>query len=178
LLGFFSVKDDDKDKFLVEVQRRSGDVFHFAEIYNSIKTQLQKSGLINGDEVTDYPHSPSQSSDEYMWDLSDPKQAQADMKNLLEMCASKYVDVKAEGLRALCHLSTDANVHVLMLELVTVDVCCSSLSSVVEDVHRCALTILANLVGSPEVSTELVDALLSFLDKNIFTRVETLAHSS
>ena len=75
------------------------------------------------------------------------KQVQCDvLKYLLAMCKSDCVDVKANAITALAEMSSKREMKEAMLQSGAVDIFLQSLSCSYQDVHRCALTGLANLI--------------------------------
>jgi len=137
----------------VEFQRRQGDVIVFNNIYRSTKRALEAvSGLVERSEgsvkkayiqpvVTDplppLVESPSES-------LSSTRDT---LKSLLQMAGSKFSDVKSQALSALCDMTHNcSSVHTtMMLDEGAVRTCTDELKNVVEDIHRVAVTAIANL---------------------------------
>jgi len=69
------------------------------------------------------------------------------LKCLLQMCKSECVDVKANAITALAEMSSKPEYKQAMLECGVVEQFIQCLGCTYSDVHRCALTGLANLVS-------------------------------
>jgi len=67
---------------------------------------------------------------------------------LVQMASSDCADVKIIGLQALCQLTTDRRSHSAVLEECGIERLLLWMQSKNEDVHRCALTALANVTAT------------------------------
>ena len=147
----FSV-DDERGSYAVEFQRRFGDGMVFHNLYAETKRQFDCEQR-RAEGSTASPPSPVSASPLRCPPLDMPemrccRQVKCDvMKVLIDMCASDCVDVKANAITALAEMSMREEMKEPMLESGVADIFIESLCCTHMDVHRCALTGLANLIG-------------------------------
>ena len=154
-IRLFSIGDE-RGQFAVEFQRRFGDGMVFHNLYAETRKQFDvEQRRKEGVAVSSGPSSPTGSS---MSPLRCPpldvpemrccRQVKLDvMKILIGMCSSECVDVKANAITALAEMSSRDEMKESMLESGVADIFIESLCCSYQDVHRCALTGLANLIG-------------------------------
>jgi hypothetical protein len=131
-------------RYAVEFQRRSGDALHFSEIYRAAKRSLAEQHLIEKVKAStiraDTPSAPPLDS------VVTVDQMKQTVKSLLLMIQSKCVDLKAQGIVTLADLTAaDPKVQKMMIETGVLDALVEELSCQSTDVHRCAITGIANL---------------------------------
>ena len=148
----FSTPCSERGPYAVEFQRRFGDgmVFHnlYAEVKKAWEVQFQLA----------HAASPSHGRANLSPLTCPPLDDQPDMhccrqeqqtvlQCLLQMCKSDCVDVKCNAITALAEMSSKPEMKAAMLECGVVELFIQSLGCTYSDVHRCALTGLANLVS-------------------------------
>ena len=149
-IRLFSV-DDPRGPYAVEFQRRYGDGMVFHNLYAETKKQFDNEQ--RKAEGSTSPPSPVSLSPLRCPPLDMPemrccRQVKCDvMKVLIDMCGSDCVDVKANAITALAEMSMREEMKEPMLESGVADIFIESLCCTHMDVHRCALTGLANLIG-------------------------------
>lgn len=144
-VSIFSLQEP--GKYAVEFQRRSGDVIHFSEAYHKAVARLAELDHVHGgmpvsawpsfSELPDFPDEDAPTMQDYEETVS----------NLLSMAISACVDIKTQGLQALYQMTESAGlaraaVASSQQAWKTLE---ESLGSEDEDVHRCAVSALANL---------------------------------
>jgi hypothetical protein len=173
------VSAKDNNRVLVEFQRRTGDAFGFAALYRQCrkslasfivaddatsspfdsmyesfdsKMQQQQSGEeFDGDDLDDGLSMPSLSAS--LPDSTDCVELDVESLNaLLGMAASRFIDVKREGLRALAHAVSLVENRKMLLSnsdsvnpILSKSLVCSDAES-----NRCAATIVAALAALRE----------------------------
>ena len=168
----FSVRDQGAD-FAVEFQRRFGDGMVFHNLYNEIRKTFIELHQLDA-PVAPTPRAAASTASSSWSSSTDQatqsgegeivlsplrcppldipemrccKQVQCDVLSyLLQMCRSDCVDVKANAITALAEMSSKCEMKEAMLQSGCVDIFLQSLSCSYQDVHRCALTGLANLI--------------------------------
>jgi len=135
--------DSDGKRYALELQRRSGDCLHFWEIWSGTKRHFQIKGLVENGKPVPLPlRRPAPKLDVEVT----PEQIQSTVKCLLEMASSEYVDVKSQAIQALSKMTVaDARTLQLMVSEDCLEMLLKSISSKLEDEHRCAVSALANL---------------------------------
>lgn len=137
-------------RYAVEFQRRAGDVLLFNEIYRSARCALEASGLVEGgirtkaaplvslDTLPPLPPIDGNEAVDYN---------RVTCKNLQNMAASKYVDVKCQAITALCDMTNNVTLATtsMMITEGVIDTLVAESRSDFEDVHRPAVTAIANL---------------------------------
>jgi hypothetical protein len=153
---------DERGDFAVEFQRRFGDGMAFHNLYAETKKafEQQTQAALNSAAADSSPAgagaepppepivlSPLRCPPLDIPEMRCCKQVQCDvLKYLLAMCKSDCVDVKANAITALAEMSSKYEMKEAMLQSGVVDIFLASLSCSYQDVHRCALTGLANLI--------------------------------
>lgn len=128
----------------IEFQRRVGDVLYFGTLYRRVVTELKRKGIV--------PKVPSDLEDQESFD---PFASAEEIKTLgrvvmcLKAIASGSQEAQVAGLVSLANDSEEAPIVRLCMEnkIQWVTLLTRFVRSNVEDVHRCAVTILANLSG-------------------------------
>jgi len=130
---------------VVECQRRKGDVIPFARLFRSLKSQADP----NIRDSASVSVSSISREDEWM----NEEHAQETTQCLLLMAKSQFVDVQSKAVEALASLSSqDKSVQELLIKQGSVSLLLDGCVAKTEDVHRPALTALANLAdGRAEV---------------------------
>lgn len=146
--------------YAVEFQRRFGDGMAFHQIYNDFKQSYISSSPSN---------SPSNTTNSLACpslDLPDMQcckvQQESVLRSLMSMCDSDCVDVKAQAIMALAEMTCTANCELktAMFSLGVVQVFIRGLCCKYTDVHRCAVTGLANMISCRR-NYQLCDGILS-----------------
>ena len=146
----WSTPGDSRGEFAVEFQRRFGDGMVFHNLYAEVKkawegVQSAHSSPTNA-RMALSPLSCPPLDDQP--DMQCCRQEQATVLGyLLSMCKSECVDVKCNAITALAEMSSKPEYKQAMLDSGVQDVFIQSLGCTYSDVHRCALTGLANLVS-------------------------------
>jgi len=143
VVSVFLMDPDDKGKrYALEFQRRSGDVIQFSDIWAKSKRYFQENGF----------HTEKcsvRSSKKLPLPLEVPiaeSQIRDTLKCLLQMASSSCHDVKSQAVAALSKMSTEEQHQALMLEEEgCLETFIAAVTYPVEDVHRCAVSALANL---------------------------------
>ena len=150
LVRLFSTPSNPRGEYAVEFQRRFGDGMVFHNLYAEVKKAWE------GQQST---HSSPTHNRTVISPLSCPplddqpdmqccrQEQQTVLKCLLQMCKSECVDVKANAITALAEMSSKPEYKAPMLECGVVEQFIQCLGCTYSDVHRCALTGLANLVS-------------------------------
>jgi len=130
-------------RYAVEFQRRSGDLLYFSEIWaKSIRHFLGKGLVENGKPL---PALPVRTLPKLDVEVSEEQLVSA-LKCLLQMASSSCSDVKSQAVQALAKMSIeDPKVQQVMIDQGCLDTFLDSLKSELEDIHRCAVSGLANL---------------------------------
>jgi hypothetical protein len=132
-------------QYAVEFQRRTGDILKFSELYRSCKHSLHLEGHCESSRTDSLPSSrlPAPSLPD---NAATADQVVDSLNCLLLMASSTYVDVKANAMHVLSEVTaTDRRVQDMVLSASGLETLLESLHTKFEDVHRCALTTLANL---------------------------------
>jgi len=148
--------------YAVEFQRRFGDGVAFHQLYNEFKQDYLASSSAPSPKNAKGSNSLQCPSLD-LPDMQCCKIQQANvLKSLLSMCESDCVDVKAQAIIALAEMTVNANCELktAMFECGVVKVFIRSLCCKYSDVHRCAVTGLANMISCRRNYT-LCDGLLS-----------------
>jgi len=151
-------RNNDKNECLVECQRRKGDVLPFANIFKTLKQQVDPK---TRDSAVVVPAS----RDEEM----NGEHSQETAQCLLLMASSHFVDVKSKAVEALAHMSCqDRSVQDILIKQGSLDLLldgCSKFEKS-EDVHRPSLTALANLSeGRVDVCRQIAEKSLRCLSE-------------
>jgi len=139
---------DSPDEVAVEFQRRSGCILAFSSLYRKLRGEMQKLGLCKW-KAPSSSFGVMAASDK----LPCPKveitgdQSKATVGCLVDMAASKCVDIKLQALQTLSKLSECRQTQAVLVEA-ALDTLLDCMSSHVECVHRCAVTGLANVTES------------------------------
>jgi hypothetical protein len=147
----FSIHDE-RGEYAIEFQRRFGDGMVFYNLYNKCKKEMEEymRKKAGGASPTVRPRalSPLQCPPLDIPELRCCRQVTKDVLiNLTEMCKSDCVDVKANAITALAEMSSKPEMKEPMIQGGLVDIFLDQLGCTYQDVHRCALTGLANLIG-------------------------------
>jgi Glu-tRNA(Gln) amidotransferase subunit E-like FAD-binding protein len=139
---FYLDPDEKGKRYALEFQRRSGCVIQFSDLWAKCKRYFQEAGLL----VTDKSPLPSKPQMKPLDVQVTETQTRETLKCLLQMATSKCCDVKSQAVAALCKMSTEEQHQTLMLEE---EGCLEAFIAAAgcpdEDVHRCAISALANL---------------------------------
>jgi len=140
--------EENRKRYALEFQRRSGDVIHFNEVFRHTKKQMVAHNMIEKAKSTSSSEGSSSAPLECQVSLDDTKQT---IGCLLNMMSSKYVDVKSQAVLAISELTlNDSKIQQMMVKEGVVEQLVEELSCQLEDVHRCAITALANLARDRE----------------------------
>jgi hypothetical protein len=142
----FSVASTSEKKYAVEFQRRKGDVIQFAAVYRELKDVLAVKG-----HVAEFPRPLSRST--FDLDLSDfpeeeptPEEYEETVSCLVAMFKSHCVDIQSQAIQALAQLTKGIEVAKRAVFKCGWSVLVSGLASSVDDIHRCAVSGIANLL--------------------------------
>lgn len=113
---------------------------------------MEASGLVEGGVRTSAPSSPIISIDTLpplppLDGIDAADQNRVTCKNLQNMASSKYVDVKCQAVAALCDMTNNITLAItsMMINEGIIDTLVAESRSDFEDVHRAAITAIANL---------------------------------
>jgi len=121
---------------VVECQRRKGNVIPFARLFRSLKSQADPKTRDSA-SVSSISREDERMNEEH---------AQETTQCLLLMAKSQFVDVQSKAVEALASLSSqDKSVQELLIKQGSVSLLLDGCVAKTEDVHRPALTALANL---------------------------------
>ena len=150
LVRLFSTPSNARGEYAVEFQRRFGDGMVFHNLYAEVKKAWEGQQSAHSSPV----HNRAVMSPLTCPPLDDQpdmqccrQEQQTVLKCLLQMCKSECVDVKANAITALAEMSSKPEYKAAMLECGVVEQFIQCLGCTYSDVHRCALTGLANLVS-------------------------------
>jgi len=137
------------DSYIVEFQRRSGDVVLFVDLWDSCRRFLVRSHYVDEIELPPVkqplPPLPSLT-------ISD-EEIHESLACLLQMASAEYDDLKVQAIIALSQMSTDAqNLKCMASSDACLKVLLSALENSDDDCHRCALTALHNLVKAKDAA--------------------------
>jgi len=149
----------DKTQCMVECQRRKGDVVPFANLFKTLKHQMDP-------KTRDSALVVQTTRDE---EMNSGEHSQETAQCLLLMASSHFVDVKSKAVEALANISChDRHMQEVLIKQGSLDVLldgCSKFDQS-EDVHRPALTALANLCeGRADVCRTIADKGLRCLSQ-------------
>lgn len=157
---------DVRKRYAVEFQRRSGDIIHFSALYRECKSKLAHKGLVvlpPGTKLAPFkkfeplPPLPPMEDEDI---AQTTEEVTATVSCLLGMATSKCADIQTQGMQALSQLTlSDPAKEILRSQDTGFGVLVESLASPTEDVHRCAISGLANLIeGNQDACQRLRDA--------------------
>jgi hypothetical protein len=131
-------------RYAIEFQRRTGDALHFSEIYRASKRGLSEQHLIEkvkGATVrTETPAPPPLDA------VITVDQVRQTVKSLLMMVTSKCLDLKTQAIVTLADMTAaEPKVQKMMVDEGVLDALVDELSTSSADIHRCAVTGIANL---------------------------------
>jgi len=143
--------DGEGKRYALELQRRSGDVLYFSELWALTKRYFLAKGMVetrSGAKGSPMPAALpllARSLPQLDVEVSE-EQIQSTVKCLLQMASSECADVKSQAIAALAKMSiADPKTQQLMVSEGCVEALLGALASSLEDVHRCAASALANL---------------------------------
>jgi len=139
--SFFLEPDDKGKRYALEFQRRSGDVVQFSDIWAKSKRYFQDQGFFT-EKLSVRPKLPPLPKLEVSIAEAQTRET---LKCLLQMASSSYCDVKSQAIAALSKMSMEDQHHTLMIEESCLETLIAAADCPVEDVHRCAVSALANL---------------------------------
>jgi len=159
--------DEQGKRYALEFQRRSGCALQFSDMWTKCKQFFQESGLV----VVEKSVPASKSLPSPLVKASDAEVRQT-LRCLLQMATSKCCDVKSQAIAALCKMSSEEQQKSLMIEEEgCVEAFIAAVGCPDEDVHRCAVSALANLAHKR------ADVCKKFAEKNGVERLCTLSNS-
>jgi hypothetical protein len=135
---------DNSKQYAVEFQRRSGDIIQFSSIYRGCKTHLEQEGYT---AITSSKHSVQLVTPPPLDVHVTVDQARDTMKCLVQMASSDCADVKSKAIDALTEITReqDEKIQQMMVTDGGLDMLLECLDSTYEDVHRSAISGVANL---------------------------------
>jgi len=168
--SIFRVEPDEQGKrYALEFQRRAGSVIHFSAIWDKCKRIFQESGQFIADESSSPSNSKSIADFD---DVPAETEIRHTLKCLLQMATSQCCDVKSQAVATLCKMSTEEHQKSLMIEEEgCIEAFIDAVSCPDEDIHRCAVSALANLAHSRDVCQK-------FAEKNGVKQLCTLSNSN
>jgi len=159
--------DEQGKRYALEFQRRSGCALQFSDMWTKCKRFFQESDLV----VTEKTVPPTKSLPNPNVKATDAEVRQT-LRCLLQMATSKCCDVKSQAIAALCKMSAEEQQKSLMIEEEgCVEAFIAAVGCPDEDVHRCAVSALANLAHKR------ADVCKKFAEKNGVERLCTLSNS-
>jgi len=160
--------DEQGKRYALEFQRRSGCALQFADLWTKCKRSFQDSGLF----ITEKNVPQSKPLGNIATQTTDAEIRQT-LRCLLQMAASKCCDVKSQAIAALCKMSAEEQQKAVMIEEEgCVEAFIAAAGCPDEDVHRSAISVLANLAHKR------ADVCKKFADKNGVERLCTLSNSN
>jgi len=131
--------DEQGKRYALEFQRRSGCVIQFSNLWTKCKHLFQETGLL-----------ADKSAPPKTLATIAGKVTEADIRQtlrcLLQMATSKYCDVKSQAIAVLCKMSAEEQQKSIMIEEEgCVEAFIAAVGCPDEDIHRCAVSALANL---------------------------------
>lgn len=164
---FFLEPDDKGKRYALEFQRRSGDVIQFSDLWAKCKRYFQENGFLVSDKTL-----PQRAPLPKLDCEATEEQSRETLQNLLQMATSKCCDVKSQAVAQLCKMSTEEQNQTLMIqEEGCLDAFIAAANCPDEDVHRCAVSALANLAHNR------APVCRKIADKNGVQRLCTLSTS-
>lgn len=139
-----------KGRYILEMQRRSGDSVRFAELYRSLVVYLEENHVLS-ETVFTKQSSPVHPVHAAPFDI-DVEQAGETIKCLKQMASSTYLDVKIEAYCCLAHFSQEPTLHDVLIDEGVIELFCTVLTEHNENLRRCGVTGLANLTNSRELN--------------------------
>jgi hypothetical protein len=178
----FSSSKNSKGDWIVEIQRRCGDVVRFSQTYGLILESLKNENVFETQVESRSSADETAQSSQQSWggasslgmgwtplplpDLDDLEFSDDDMEAdaeavaaLVSMSASAYIDVSMQGLEALADMSQDCKAHAALIEADSVPMLIQRLESKDGNIRRCAATCLGNLAACSDVASSVVDQI-------------------
>jgi len=142
--------DSDKQgkRFVVEFQRRSGDVLHFSSLWATCKRVFAEKGFIEKEKEKEKEKLKNPKLDGVI--VTD-QQIRETLQCLLQMASSKCYDVKCQAIAVLAKMSAEEQIQKLMMEESYIDAFLLAASSKMEDLQRCAVFAIANMAQSVSI---------------------------
>jgi len=134
-------------RYAIELQRRTGDTLHFCEIWGLMKRHFIGKDLVESarKESRGFPKkrvAPVLAEIEVT-----PEQIKSTLNCLVQMASSECVDVKCQAIQALAKIAiSDCRSKEQMACENCLNILVASIESKMEDVHRCAVHALTNLI--------------------------------
>lgn len=158
-INFFKAKDVAKGRYLIEIQKMSGDGFGFIDVVRGTRAVLKHFGITkDGDSAPEGPFPNIQALSLDLKGITElPQQfvpeeiEEATLRNVLSMAHSPYSDVQSEALTALACMTEGTRVAEKLAENPhQVTSLVPFLKSGHVTVHRCTAVIFANLLNNPK----------------------------
>lgn len=154
-INFFKAKDVVKGRYLIEIQKMSGDGFGFIDVVRGARAVFKHFGITkDGDSAPEgpFPDIKALSLDlKGNTDLVPEEMEEATLRNLLSMAHSPYSDVQSEALKALACMTEGTRVAEKLAENPDqVTSLIPFLKSGHVTVHRCTVVVFANLLNNPK----------------------------
>lgn len=136
------------DQYIIEFQRRSGDVVHFCSLFKMAKQHLRTDGFVEGSPSpfeSNAVHAvqvPPSCDNDVVPSSSDTTQG---LRSLLHMASSQFCDVKYEAVRCLAQLSSQDGNRPALVEAGGISSLVQSMQHSTRDVERCCVSAIANL---------------------------------
>jgi len=134
-------------RYAIELQRRTGDTLHFCDIWGLMKRHFIGKDLVESarKESRGFPKkrvAPVLAEIEVT-----PEQIKSTLNCLVQMASSECVDVKCQAIQALAKIAiSDCRSKEQMACENCLNILVASIESKMEDVHRCAVHALTNLI--------------------------------
>lgn len=158
-INFFKAKKVEKGRYLIEIQKMSGDGFGFIDVVRGARAVFKHFGITkDGDCVPEGPFPDIQALSIDLKGITElPQQfvpeeiEEATLRNVLSMAHSPYSDVQAEALTALACMTEGTRVAEKLAENPgQVTSLVPFLKSGHVTVHRCTAVVFANLLNNPK----------------------------
>eukprot|EP00743_Colponemidia_sp_Colp-15_P000409 GILK01000470.1.p1 GENE.GILK01000470.1~~GILK01000470.1.p1 ORF type:complete len:471 (-),score=67.74 GILK01000470.1:63-1364(-) len=156
-------------KTVVDFQRRHGDILSFNHVYRSVLCALSEVGLVcdvdqsAAKRLKQVHHDLIKCGDESLVSNLAAECTLEDQENLaglqpvVQLACSEFVELQAEGARALAAMSGDHCNHSLLVDEVGVSAVVSLARSKEHGVMRSAAVTIANIASNKTLSKHLVD---------------------
>ena len=147
-INFFKAKDVAKGRYLIEIQKMSGDGFGFIDVVRGTRAVLKHFGITkDGDCAPEGPFPVLDLPQQFV-----PEEIkEATLRNVLSMAHSPYSDVQSEALTALACMTEGTRVAEKLAENPhQVISFIPFLKSGHSTVQRCTAVVFANLLNNPK----------------------------
>jgi len=153
----FSLSSSGAKEYVVEFQRRKGDVMQFASVYHNLKAVLGAQGHVVEASQTSRSSFDMDLSDLPEGDPPTTEEYEQTVQCLVAMFSSNCVDIQAQAIQALAQLTIESEEVKRVVFGSGWSVLRSAVKSSIEDIHRCAVSGIANLLQDSREVAECVE---------------------